>query len=83
MPAFLGSVLLLFANSLSAYATIVAWEDQIAYVVPQQIGVSLISEVGLVNFNQADALAAGMIVMVLILMSGYFVLQGRAARWLR
>jgi putative spermidine/putrescine transport system permease protein len=82
-PAFLGATLLLFANALSAYATIVAWEDQIAYVVPQQIGVSLISEVGLVNFNQADALALGMIVMVVIVMTGYFLLQRRAARWQR
>jgi len=82
-PAFLGATLLLFANALSAYATIVAWEDQIAYVVPQQIGVALISEVGLVNFNQADALAFGMIVMVVIVMSGYFLLQRRAARWQR
>ena len=82
-PAFLGAALLLFANALSAYATIVAWEDQIAYVVPQQIGVSMISEVGLVNFNQGDALATGMIVMVVILMTGYFLLQRRAARWQR
>jgi putative spermidine/putrescine transport system permease protein len=82
-PAFLGAALLLFANALSAYATIVAWENQIAYVVPQQIGGALISEVGLVNFNQADALALGMIVMVVIVMAGYFLLQRRAARWLR
>lgn len=82
-PAFLGATLLLFANALSAYATIVAWEDQIAYVVPQQIGVALISEVGLVNFNQADALAVGMIVMVVIVMTGYFLLQRKAARWQR
>ena len=82
-PAFLGAALLLFANALSAYATIVAWENQISYVVPQQIAVSLISEVGLVNFNQGDALALGMIIMVVIVMSGYFLLQRRTARWLR
>jgi putative spermidine/putrescine transport system permease protein len=82
-PAFLGAALLLFANALSAYATIVAWENQIAYVVPQQISASMISEVGLVNTNQADALALGMIVMVVILMTGYFLLQRRAARWQR
>ena len=82
-PAFLGAALLLFANALSAYATIVAWEDQIAYVVPQQISVSMISEVGLINVNQADSLALGLIVMVVILMTGYFLLQRRAARWQR
>jgi putative spermidine/putrescine transport system permease protein len=82
-PAFLGAALLLFANSLSAFATIVAWEDQISYVVPQLIGTSMISEVGLNNANQGDALAVGMIVMVVIIMVGYFYLQRRTARWLR
>ena len=82
-PAFLGAALLLFANALSAYATIVAWEDQVSFVVPQLISTSLISEVGLINFNEADALALGMIVVVVIVMTGYFLLQRRAARWLR
>jgi putative spermidine/putrescine transport system permease protein len=82
-PAFLGATLLLFANALSAFATIVAWDDQISYVVPQQIGTSLISEVGLVNIHEGDALALGMIVMVVIVMIGYLLLQRRAARWQR
>jgi len=82
-PAFLGATLLLFANALSAFATIEAWEDQISYVVPQSISTSLISEVGLANVHEGDALAAGMIVMVVIVMSGYFLLQRRAARWQR
>ncbi len=60
-----------------------AWEDQISYVVPQLIGTSMISEVGLNNANQGDALAVGMIVMVVIIMVGYFYLQRRTARWLR
>jgi putative spermidine/putrescine transport system permease protein len=82
-PAFLGATLLLFANALSAFATIEAWEDQISYVVPQSISSSLISEVGLANVHEGDALALGMIVMVVIVMSGYFLLQRRAARWQR
>ena len=82
-PAFLGASLLLFANALSAFATIEAWEDQIAYVVPQAISTSLISEVGLANVHEGDALALGMIVLVVIVMSGYFLLQRRAARWQR
>src|SRR5580704_5335117 len=75
-PAFTGAALLLFANALSAFATIEAWEDQINYVVPQSISGSLISEVGLANVHQGDALALGMIVVVVIVMTGYFVLQG-------
>ena len=83
MPAFLGATLLLFANALSAYATITAWENQIAYTVPQHIGISLSSEVGLSNINYADALALGMIIMVAVIMTAYAFLQRRAARWLR
>ena len=83
MPAFLGGALLLFANALSAFATIQAWESQIAYIVPQQIATALSSEVGLSNVNVADLLALGMVVMVAIVMAGYALLQRRAARWLR
>jgi putative spermidine/putrescine transport system permease protein len=82
-PAFLGATLLLFANALSAYATIVAWENQIAYIVPQQIGTALSSEVGLSSANQASVLALGMIVLVAIIMTGYALLQRRTTRWLR
>jgi putative spermidine/putrescine transport system permease protein len=82
-PAFLGAALLLFANALSAFATIEAWENQIAYIVPQQISTALNSEVGLSNINEADVLALGMVVMVAIVMTGYALLQRRAARWLR
>ena len=82
-PAFLGSTLLLFANALSAFATIAAWESQIAYIVPQQISTSLSSEVGLSNINYADVLALGMMIMVIIIMTGYALLQRRASRWLR
>jgi putative spermidine/putrescine transport system permease protein len=82
-PAFTGATLLLFANALSAFATIEAWENQINYVVPQSISGSLISEVGLSNAHQGDALALGMIIVVVIVMTGYFVLQRRAARWQR
>jgi len=83
MPAFLGGLLLLFANALSAFATIQAWENQIAYIVPQQISTALSSEVGLSSVNVADLLALGMVVMVAIVMTGYALLQRRAARWLR
>jgi putative spermidine/putrescine transport system permease protein len=83
MPAFLGATLLLFANALSAFATIWAWENQIAYIVPQQIAIALSSEVGLANANEGAVLALGMVIMVIIVMTGYALLQRRAARWLR
>ena len=83
MPAFLGAALLLFANALSAFATAVAWENQVAYIVPQQIGIAMSSEVGLSSVNEADLLALGMVILVAIVMTGYALLQRRAARWLR
>jgi putative spermidine/putrescine transport system permease protein len=52
-------------------------------VVPQSISGSLISEVGLANVHEGDALALGMIVLVIIVMTGYFLLQRRSARWQR
>ncbi len=83
LPPFLGCLLLLFANALSAFATAVAWENQIAYIVPQQIGIAMTSEVGLSNVNVAALLALGMVILVAIVMTGYALLQRRAARWLR
>ena len=82
-PAFLGCTLLLFANALSAYATIVAWDNQISYVVPQQISTALSSEVGLSSVNEGQVLALGLIILVVIIMTGYALLQRRTARWLR
>ena len=82
-PAFLGCTLLLFANALSAFATIQAWENQIAYVAPQQISIAMTSEVGLSSANEAQVLALGMVALVAVVMTGYAVLQRRTARWLR
>jgi putative spermidine/putrescine transport system permease protein len=81
-PAFIGALLLLFANSLAAYATIQAWENQISYTVPQEIYIAINSEVGLAS-NAGDILAIGMVIMVAIVMTLYVLLQRRAARWLR
>jgi putative spermidine/putrescine transport system permease protein len=82
-PAFTGCTLLLFANALSAYATIQAWDNQIAYVVPQSISAAMTSEVGLASPNEAQVLALGMVVLVALIMTGYALLQRRTARWLR
>ena len=82
-PAFFGATLLLFAVALSAFATIQAWENQIPYVVTQQISTAMSSEVGLSNVNEASLLALGMVIMVAIVMTGYALLLRRAGRWLR
>ena len=83
MPAFLGALLLLFANSFSAYATAYALINQGGIVVPLQIGNALTSEVGLEQAEFANALALAMIVIVTTVMLLYTLLQRRTARWLR
>ncbi|MFC7279361.1 ABC transporter permease [Paractinoplanes rhizophilus] len=81
-PAFLGSTLLLFANSFSAYATAAALVSQGNPIIPLQIRTALTSEVVLGQQNLGKAMALGMVVVVAVVMSLYALLQRRTARWL-
>ncbi len=67
-PAFLGSMLLLFANAFAAYATAAVLVSQGSPIVPLLIKASLTSEILLGQQNLAFALAAEMIVVVAIVM---------------
>lgn len=80
-PSFIGSLLLLFANSFSSYATAAALVSQGSPIVPLQIRGALISETVLGRENMAGALALGMIVVMVVVMWGYSVLQTRTSRW--
>ena len=82
-PSFLGSLLLLFANAFSSYATAAALISQGAQIVPLQIRSALTSETLLGRENLAGALALGMIVVMAVVMITYSRLQSRAARWQR
>ncbi len=82
-PSFLGSLLLLFANAFSSYATAAALISQGAQIVPLRIRAALISETVLGRSNLAGALALGMIVVMIVLMWGYSALQSRTTRWQR
>lgn len=82
-PSFIGSVLLLFANAFSSYATAAALTSQGQGIVPLQIRAALTSETVLGRENLAGALALGMIVVMVIVMVLYSVLQRRASRWQR
>ena len=82
-PSFFGSLLLLFANSFSSYATAAALISQGAQIVPLQIRGALISETVLGRENMAGALALGMIVVMVVVMWAYSVLQSRTSRWQR
>lgn len=83
VPSFLGSVLLLFANAFSSYATAAALISQGAQIVPLQIRAALVSETVLGRENMAGALALGMVVVMVVVMGAYSVLQRRTARWQR
>ena len=82
-PAFFGSMLLLFANAFSAYATAAALVSQGAPIVPLQIRNLQTSEVLLGQQNLARALGLGMVVVVAVVMALYALLQRRTTRWLR
>jgi len=80
-PSFLASLLMLFANAFSSYATAAALASQGSQIVPLQIRASLTSETVLGRENLAGALALGMIVIVGVVMALYSLIQRRAARW--
>ena len=80
-PSFLASLLLLFANAFSSYATAAALASQGSQIVPLQIRTALTSETLLGRENLAGALAFGMIVVVAAVMWGYSLIQRRASRW--
>ncbi|WP_397545132.1 ABC transporter permease [Salinibacterium sp.] len=80
-PSFIGSLLLLFANAFSSYATAAALVSQGSPIVPLQIRGALVSETVLGRENMAGALAFGMIAVMIIVMWGYSVLQLRTSRW--
>ncbi|MET1042601.1 MAG: ABC transporter permease [Microbacteriaceae bacterium] len=82
-PAFVGSLLLLFANAFSSYATAAALISQGSQIVPLQIRAALVSETVLGRENMAGALALGMIVVMVVMMTGYSLLQRRTERWQR
>ena len=82
-PAFLGSLLLLFANSFAAYATAAALVSQGSPIIPLWIRNALTSEVVLGRQNFAYALALEMIVIVTLVMTGYTLLVRRTGRWVR
>jgi len=83
MPSLLGSALLLFGFSLSAYATAQALTSGTIALTPIQIGTFLNGNVIAGQENVGKALALGLVVIIALTMSVYILLQRRATRWLR
>jgi putative spermidine/putrescine transport system permease protein len=83
LPAFLGSLLLLFANAFAAYATAAALVSQGSPILPLMIRAALTSEVVLGQQHLAYAIALEMIVVVALVMTSYALLLRRSSRWMR
>ena len=83
VPSLIGSLLLLFANAFSAYATAAALISQGSQIVPLQIRAALSSETVLGRENLAGALALGMILTMVAVMSLYSLADRRSSRWRR
>ena len=82
-PAFLGAMLLLFANAFAAYATAAVLVSQGQPIVPLLIRQAITSEVLLGQANVGFALALEMIVVVTVVMVAYSLLLRRTSRWMR
>jgi putative spermidine/putrescine transport system permease protein len=81
-PAFFGSVILLFANAFSSYATAYALISQ-GGIIPLAIKNQLTSETIVGVANTAGVLALGMVVIMAVLMTLYGALDKRTRRWQR
>jgi putative spermidine/putrescine transport system permease protein len=81
-PAFFGSVILLFANSFSSYATAAALISQ-GGLISLDIRGFVNSETVVGHQNAAGILALLMVVTMIIVMYLYSLLERRASRWRR
>ena len=82
LPSVLGATILLFGNSFGAYATAAALASTSLNLATIVIGAQIRGDV-LNNPGLGYALALGMVVVMVISMTGYSLLQRRTERWLR
>ncbi len=82
-PAFLGSMLLLFANAFATYSTAAALINQASPILSLEIGNSLGNELLGNQGNLAASLAFEMVVIVALVMFVYSRLQKRTSGWLQ
>ena len=82
LPSLLGTMILLFGNAFSAYATAYALTGGRLNLVTILIGAQIRGDV-LHNANLGYALALGMVVIMAICISLYTWLQRRSERWLK
>ena len=83
LPSFVGATLILFGNAFSAYATALALVGSTLSIVPAQIDDALNGNVLVGADRLGLTLGMEMIIVVLLVMVGYWLVQRRARRWLR
>lgn len=82
MPSLLGAMILLFGNAFGAYATAISLTGGLINLITILIGNQIRGDV-LHNPNLGYALALGMVVVMAVMMSLYYLLRRRSERWLR
>lgn len=80
MPSLIAAAMLLFANSFGAYATAYALAQGAINIVPILIGYAVAGNVNM-DVGLGNALAVGMIVVLLIAVSLYTTMVRRANTW--
>ena len=81
LPPFIGAFFLLFAGGFSAYATARALTSGTVSIVPIVIGALVDGNTQATQTNLGASLAVGMIVVAIVVMSGYIWAQRRSAKW--
>jgi putative spermidine/putrescine transport system permease protein len=81
-PPLLGSMILMFGNSFGAYATALSLTGGMINLVTILIGSQIKGDV-LHNVNLGYALALGMVIVMAISMSGYYLLRRRSEHWIK
>jgi len=83
LPSVVGSTLILFGNAFSAYATALALVGSTLDIVPAQIDSAINGNVEVGADRLGRARGVEMILVILVVMVGYWLVQRRARRWLQ
>ncbi len=83
LSPFVAGFLVMFMDAFAAYATAEALTSGTIPLVPIQLGALISGNVITNQTHLGDALGAGMIGIVLVAGTLYFLVQRRATRWLR
>jgi putative spermidine/putrescine transport system permease protein len=83
MPSVVAATLMLFGSAVAAYATALALDGGTLNILPGAISLSLTNNVVANSIQMGYALGTEMIIIVLIVVVGYWYAQRRASRWMR